>query len=347
LDGDEKEIHIKSRVSISIGDINLDTKDIVRAQMANKNAVKDDVIPGYVLFPITSEVKADKEIHIIKTLEFSLSLNFPQKLEPVILDTLKLWTLFGGVGARTRRGTGSLYCEELLNEFQDEQDIFRFIKKAVTKKETCDKLKQLQYPRLNGFQFYAALVKDVAPPAAWHNLLENYGRYRQDRRPGSGKKKGRSYWPEPDAIRRLTKDYSTDHKPKHTDENWFPRAAMGLPIITMFISPGDPGNKVGEKRKTITLEPDIGTGGRLPSPVILKVIQLPNKGVLKCALVLNQLFPERLKLGLDKWSQAVEGDMLPFHKDYRKHKIMNTKNPLKGRSIYQSLADHLALQEVK
>jgi CRISPR-associated protein Cmr1 len=294
-------------------------------------------------------VKNGKDIHFIKILNFSLSLVFPKKFESTILKVVKLWTLFGGVGARTRRGTGSLYCEELLEDFKDEQDIWNFVKDLGSKKDKNANIKdgELAYPRLKASIFYAASVQGNEPAAAWHSFLKSYGEYRQDRRPGDGKKRGRSYWPEPDAIRRLTGDTAEDkHKPEHHDEVWFPRAAMGLPIIFKFITPKDPGNN-----KEISLEPDIGTGSRLPSPVILKVIKLPNGRIIKCAFVLNQLFPEKLQLSLGKGIKPVQGDMLPFHKDYRKNKVMkdtkDIRKQLNGRTIYQSLADHLGLKEVK
>jgi CRISPR-associated protein Cmr1 len=350
-DKNDKKISIRSRVSLSIDNAPPVSKDIICAEMANKYAVKDDHIPRYVLFPITPEVKKETPIHIIKAFDFSLSIAFPEKMKETIMNVLTLWTLFGGVGARTRRGTGSLYCEELLKNFSSERDILEFVHRTagIETNGQRPEILQLGYPRIAGAGFYASAVKDAEPAEIWHEYLKKYGEYRQDRRPpGNGRRPGTSYWPEPDAIRLLTGDNAKDHEPNHPDKQWFPRAAMGLPIIFKFITPGDPG-KNGEEKDDITLEPDIGDNkSRFPSPVILKVIKLPNNRVIKCAFVLNQSFPGNLKLTIEgKDPMAVQDKMLPFYQGYQDEKIMNTKNPLAGRSIFQHLADRLGLEEVK
>jgi CRISPR-associated protein Cmr1 len=118
-DGNGKDTRIKSKVSISISNYNIDQNNIEWAEMANNYAVKNDIIPTNVLFPITQDVRTDnKRICFIKEMEFTLNISYPKPHETDVLNTLKLWTLFGGVGARTRRGTGSIYCEDLLQDFQ-------------------------------------------------------------------------------------------------------------------------------------------------------------------------------------------------------------------------------------
>ena len=89
--------------------------------------VKSDVFPSYVLFPITDKVKGNEQICFIDMLTFKLQISYPQKLENDVLNSLKLWCLFGGIGARTRRGTGSLYCKELLKNFESPEDIKTFV----------------------------------------------------------------------------------------------------------------------------------------------------------------------------------------------------------------------------
>ena len=53
----KKRSRIKSPVSLSIGDYEIDGKDIVLAEMANNYAVNSEVIPTNVLFPITDKGK--------------------------------------------------------------------------------------------------------------------------------------------------------------------------------------------------------------------------------------------------------------------------------------------------
>ncbi|MGB5157276.1 MAG: type III-B CRISPR module RAMP protein Cmr1 [Desulfobacterales bacterium] len=338
IDSNGKASRIKSRISLSIGEFDIDhKKNTVLAKMANKYAVESDIIPSNVLFPITSDVKKNlKEIHYIKEMGFSLNISYPKSHETDVLNTLKLWTLFGGVGARTRRGTGSIYCEELLQSFQSEKDIHTFIQSLSSDQH----LHQLPYPRISGLKIYAKQKSKASASEEWHSFLESYGKFRQDRKPG--KSPGRSYWPEPDAIRRLTNINSTNHVPMHPDGEWFPRSAFGLPILTKFITEGDPGNT-----KDITLKPNIDTGERFPSPVILKVIKLSDGSVLQCAIILNQKFPDKLTLDVGSKSYPVSGDMLPFHLGYEKTKIMRKGHELNGGTIYENLAKHLGLEEVK
>jgi len=334
-DSSQKRSRIKSPISLSISDYDIDEKNIVQAEMANKYAVKSEVMPTNVLFPITNAVKNGADIRFITKMCFTLNISYPKSSEPDVLNTLKLWTLFGGVGARTRRGTGSIYCEALFQEFNAETDIVKFLRSI-----SGDEENQLAYPRIGGMRLYTD-TGGGKPDSAWRTFLERYGRYRQDRRPGKSRP-GRSHWPEPDAIRRMTNTWSADHKPAHPDGDWFPRAAFGLPILVKFITRGDPG-----RGSEIHIEPDIDSGERYPSPVILKVIKLANGTILKCALVLNQNFPKRLKLIDNGRNIPLDDRMLPFHQDYQKNKTMRIGHPLNGDSIYENLANHLGLEEVK
>ena len=351
VDNDNKEEskRIKSPVSISISDYDINKENIELAKMANNYAVDNKIMPTYVLFPITEDVKKNrKEIYFIKKLSFTLNISYSQlneQEELEMLNTLKLWTLFGGIGARTRRGAGSIFCEKLLKDFCNEADIYKFLSSISNQVNTDNNNNQLEYPRISGMIFY---VKNITlhtkeePASPWKSLLESYGRYRQDRkqdrRPGGHP--GRSYWPEPDAIREISKDFKK-HKPCHPDKKWFPRTAFGLPILVKFKDKCDPGG--GDN---INIEPDIGSGERYPSPVILKIIKLNNGSILQSALILNQKFPDKLKLRVNNKDYTIDGNMLPFHTGYETSKKMRVGHELNGQSIYENLANHLNLQEV-
>lgn len=351
-ESENKPDRIKSRVSLFVSDFNIPQTAIVEAEKRNQHSVKDDVIPSNVLFPIVSEVKKNESINFIKEMRFTLNIKYPQKYAQEVLNSLKLWVLLGGVGARTRRGTGSLYCEELMQSYHKASDILEFVRSIASTNQAG----RLPYARLDGFKFYYKEF-DGVPANIWHALLTSYGQYRQNRKPAPSKsappkngqskggqtKPGRSYWPEPDAIRKITEKNAKRHELQHDDceKPWFPRAALGLPIITKFTTSGDPGEGGG-----ISLETDIGTGDRFPSPVILKVIKLPNQKVIKCTVILNQSFPERLKLKVGAERYSIDGDMLPFHPNYKTTRIMRKYSPLDGRSIYRDLADYLQLEEL-
>jgi CRISPR-associated protein Cmr1 len=254
-----------------------------------------------------------------------------------VLNTLKLWALFGGVGARTRRGTGSLYCADLMKGLDSKDDVKDLLMQLSGDRQTKTPGK---YPRLGGAQLFLG-------EREWKDLITSYGSYRQDRRQGSPSP-GRSYWPEPDAIRRITKQNSTMHEPEHPDKEWFPRAAFGLPIFTTFNTSGDPNAK-----KQIELEPDMdhirgpksnSGSARFPSPMILKTIRLTTGKLISCCLVLNQKFPEQLTLKVGGKKHVIKGSMLPFPSD---GKTMRTKDPLAiDESIYQNLASYLKLEQM-
>lgn len=351
----DKRRSIKSPVSISVSDFRIDPADVVEAEMRNNYAVRDDVIPGYVLFPITDQVKKAADfarpsgIFFIKKMSFTLKLAYDASLENDVMNTLKLWTLFGGVGARTRRGAGSIYCEELLGDFSSAQDIKDFLSGCAQGKK-----EPFEYPRLQGMLFYSHTADNSDTATVWHSLLEEYGNYRQSRVAQNSKHPGRSYWPEPDSIREITGVYST-HQPKHTEKGWFPRAAFGLPIQTEFAK--DKGDPAGR----INLQPGIRSGDRFPSPVILKVARLPNGQVLKCALVLNQKFPDKLVLKVKKKRLAdISGDQLPFGPKSKMNMLEASGHPISDKSanikslnqiptpenIYGHLATNLGLTKV-
>jgi len=342
VDSDGEEIRIKSPVSIAITDIKIPEGAIVEATMKNNFAVDDSVIPGYVLFPITSHVKqAEKngstsDIHFIKKMSFILHVSYPDYLETDIINTLKLWTLFGGIGARTRRGTGSIYCEDLLLDFNNEAKVLEFIRNFKDEEVT------LKYPRIAGATL-AVSGGQGNPNDCWHDLLKQYGKFRQQRTPPEATNRpGRSYWPEPDAIKIITKQYKADHAPNHPDGIWFPRAAFGLPIQTEFNNRDGQGDPVGK----FMLEPiiDGDKEGRWPSPVILKVIKLSNGSILKVCLSLKQKFPDNivLKNGSDI-IYCLSYKELPERYSGKK---INRNIPVENKTVVDYLCDYLNLKEV-
>lgn len=341
---DDKLSNIKSPVSIAV----IEQKDIKTETIkANEkgNALGKNSIPGYVLFPVTQNIKNGEKIYIITQLKFTLLISYPEKYQKEVTNTLILWALFGGVGARTRRGTGSLYCAELMKSFTSKTDIKNFINEL-----SSEQMQARDYARLTGSQlFINDKMKNTPIATIWFGLLKDYGNYRQDRKrkenSNGHKKPGRSFWPEPDAIRKITHQSSPTHKEPVNTENWFPRAAFGLPILTTFTTQGDP-----TKGQTIHLEPDISVlnkSERYPSPMILKVIKLNDGQVFSCCFVLNQNFPEQLKLIVGNKEHRISGEQLPFSKTTKVRK-MKTNNPLlENNNIYQHLADFLELKEVK
>ena len=165
--------------------------------------------------------------------------------ESDILPALRWWASFGGIGARTRRGLGSVKAVDLT---------------PVTAAEVTaigGKLKQ----------------RNANPNAegAWKEAIEKLRKFRQGenlgRNPGmQPNRPGRSRWPEADSIRQITGHYAAGHAPAHPARLAFPRAVFGLPIVTHYNGNHEPADTTlspllrGEKQD------------RLSSPLILKAM---------------------------------------------------------------------------
>lgn len=324
----------QSEVRVSVTDFrNLEVSPIKKEKPYNE----PNILSSYVLFPIFNN-KDVQNPSLLSKAAFTVSLTYPKKYEEDAINSLRLWALFGGIGARTRRGCGSVYSEELLKDcgINSIADVKKFIDDVG-----CGNVAELPYARIKGAKlFYSSANGSVK------ELLKRYGYYRQDRKPSEigENHPGRSYWPEPDAIRRLilpqslleNPDYL--HYPKHEDGIWFPRAAFGLPVITHFNTTN---NGKDDPKGNIKLEPADKIGGRhaerWPSPYFIKQLKLQNE-LFNVMLVLNQKFPSGLLLNGDSVPQSA----LPAN---TKGKVMNTHDPLNGRTITQALADALGMEE--
>lgn len=330
-DKDGNNIVRKSTISLEIKDQKILVSDVESAKLNDKQTMlMDGVIPAYVAFPVRDAVKDGKDIKYISNARFSLSVSYPKNDQTVVWNTLKLWTLFGGVGARTRRGCGSLYCEKLLRNINDAADIQQLIKVAGSDSP-------LGYCRLAGATLAAAKCHSSEDSAlkAWSKIINDYVIFRQSR----NGRFGRSHWPEPDAIRILTGKAAPLHDPEHPDGVWFPRAAFGLPIITQFKGDDDPAD--------VQLAPS--SAKRWPSPVFIKAIKL-SSCILKVALVLNQEFPKRLELSYSKpddQRRLPNIDEVPTnaHPSEAAGKVMRKNDPFDG-SVYQALFKGLGVEAI-
>jgi CRISPR-associated protein Cmr1 len=114
---------------------------------------------------------------------------------------------------------------------------------------------------------------------AWNEVIKHFQHFRQGERLGRNPRQqgsnrpGRSRWPEPETIRRVTRQRLEKHsRLPHIPDDAFPRAELGLPIVFHFQEQGDPSDTVlypandseGKKRE------------RMASPLILKPLALAN-----------------------------------------------------------------------
>lgn len=165
-----------------------------------------------------------------------------------VLNAVHLWATMGGVGARTRRGFGAV---RVCRKNDDHAISIESIPEEIRKNSVTIAL---------GTAGYSQAEK------AWEASMKVLQGIRQevgDGRNGvSSKDPGRSYWPEPDAIRRITGRHENRHKPEHAAGNLFPRAAFGLPIAFRY-HPNDKNEPRESELKPVNSD-------RMASPIIIR-----------------------------------------------------------------------------
>ncbi|GGZ97323.1 type III-B CRISPR module RAMP protein Cmr1 [Ignatzschineria ureiclastica] len=193
----------------------------------------------YLFFPADNNKNENNEViecHLLQEgFRWNLSVKFSDQLEQnailkqQVLETIRWWSQFGGIGARSRRGTGAF----IITEASDLPEVLEPLTADDVAKAGC----QLAIAGGQG----DALV-------AWKNAVGKLSDFRQKanigRNPTSAPPKpaGRSRWPEPDAIRRIQKMHDPRHEPEHKAGNIFPRGLFGMPIIFHFVGRGEPGD---------------------------------------------------------------------------------------------------------
>lgn len=158
-----------------------------------------------------------------------------------VKESLRWWTSFGGVGARTRRGFGAV---------------------------VVNAIKTIDATEVEAIGGKIALTEQSSNSAEdiWKKATELLYKFRQGRElgrnEGQGNRPGRSRWPEPDQLRRMSNKHKANHEPEHKAGNVFPRAAFGMPIIFDF------NDRSRTEPNTMTLLPK--DAQRMASPLIIR-----------------------------------------------------------------------------
>lgn len=213
---------------------------------------------------------------------FQLELICPDDLWTEVEAALWAWVNFGGLGSRTRRGCGAVACKELAPK--DCGELSDWLK-SFLQENPADR----EWPTLAA----ACLIRrqSKSPIKSWNAVIELLQRFRQGvdvgRNQGRAKNRpGRSRWPEPDTIRRATKQRLPKHaRLEDIPDDAFPRAELGLPIVFHFQEKGDPYDTVlypDQKRERMAipliLKPLALRSGEAV-PLILRLQTPPLKGV--------------------------------------------------------------------
>lgn len=200
---------------------------------------------------------------------FSLRFTYPEELRADVEAALWAWETFGGLGGRTRRGFGAIVREG--------GPEFGAVEGRLSKYRENPHIAGA--PSLHDARFAAGSGRHASALEAWKDALgllqtmrQGRGFGRNDPPKDSKKPAGRSRWPEPDEIRRLTKKAAPAHKNPVVTVSCFPRAAFGMPIVFHFHpgSPMEPGSMGEPDMKPLQLQP-VGFD-RLASPLIVRPI---------------------------------------------------------------------------
>jgi len=234
--------------------------------------------PEYALHPFQGQLNKAKTIveeqpskGLCDTV-FRLTLTLDDPSHKHEIETaLTAWILYGGLGARTRRGCGSIAANQ--TRALDLSGI-----------ASTDSVKR-EWTTLVGARY--VLGKQTPDPIhAWHEAVKLYQQFRQGRgfaraekSSHNPKRPGRSFWSEADSIRRITEQHHNRHTPEHPIECGFPRANLGLPIVFHFKDEGDP--------EDTTLQRDETGRTRMASPVITKAVQVGNGQYRPLIMVMN------------------------------------------------------------
>jgi CRISPR-associated protein Cmr1 len=300
---------------------------------------------GYALFPFQGNIRENEPPKkYTRGLQFRLTLRYPQELRLDVDAAMWAWVNFLGIGARTRRGCGALFCEDFAPRAANE--VATWLKEKRTAFELGDRSIH-PWPTLGPVYLHA---QSGTPEQAWNTAVSVLHRFRQGdvgRNPGQAGRPGRSRWPEADTLRSLTGQADARHAesitlPDPKTGAAFPRARLGLPIVFHFKDRNDPAQ--------LELYPDWEGSTRMASPLILRPLAFGDGSKAVPMIVrLRAPGPPALKLSNDKLG-PFSGDRYLSRPDLATY----ANSPMAGRSkegsaltAFFALAKEEGFQEAK
>lgn len=283
---------------------------------------EDSAAHPYAAFPLQPEqgqARFGMETRAVQAdVAFTLEVVFPKEHETDIMAAIWAWETFGGIGARTRRGFGALRCTQRNGV-------------AVNHPTSADAnswiAEQLKYhvvtgdwpegvPHLTTKEASYRITGQGSPVQVWRGLIDKLTEFRQVPRgrrppPKGSNRPGRSYWPEAEAIRKLTAQRSSKHQPLDLQVDRFPRAKFGLPIIFHFKDMNRQYHEDPRSDPADTTLQGRGTIDRLASPLILRPLATGNDQAVGLAAILIgcQAPPGGIILRTKRRDHNVEADI--------------------------------------
>jgi CRISPR-associated protein Cmr1 len=239
---------------------------------------------AYGVFPFQENRRENRPARSGRNgVKFDVMLRFPAK--PYLIEVMtafRAWILFGGIGARTRRGLGALHCPALFPQPIDRQG--QWFRREWQNTWKLPPSGPRPWPVLADAPLLSAPLPGAR--AAWAKALHQLREFRQGYgtgRDGEPRNPGRSFWPEADSLRMITGRGEYHHMSSLTvDEPAFPRTELGMPIVMRFKGKEDGLNDCNLE----PAEPEMRTS-RMASPIILRPLPVPGNQYV--ALVLGLL----------------------------------------------------------
>ena len=226
--------------------------------------------PSYAIFPFRPQYETDPIPQVWQGLKFDLEVEMPKNpdLKRELLASLHAWANFGGLGSRTRRGCGALYCAKLAL--------------PVTT------ARPFALPYHAPFTIYLAKPSETA----WKSAISVFQKFRQD--PVGRNGMSRSFWPAADSLRAIAGMGQPDHMDSLTLNDpaatpHFPGAEFGLPIVYHFkgSKPSPSRAEFDDGSVSGTLYPAAGESSasmqnRMSSPLILRPLKTADGVTYPC-----------------------------------------------------------------
>ncbi len=271
---------LPSQVSVQAVPTNRGRKFIAKTDRGEEVGVFDLKSPfGYAAFPLR-----DRRQHVIEGVKFVLNIRYPSAAKTGVEAALWAWEIFGGIGGRTRRGFGAINLLSVNGKPQplpNASQVHQLITQQIATHLAAGELPDL--PCIPKDSRDLVITNQRADAIeVWKYLIKRLREFRQKRNQGTQPNRpGRSQWPEPDAIRRITKRAAARHRQPLSQLDVFPRAAFGLPIVFKFKddTQGDP--------NVVTLEGADDRAKRLASPLILRPLACANNQAVGLAMILD------------------------------------------------------------
>jgi CRISPR-associated protein Cmr1 len=286
---------------------------------------------------------------------FQLRLRYPTEFDLDVAAAVWTWVNFGGIGARTRRGAGALYCAD---EAPDGRNAMQGWLRGKVKQFglLAEPVPVKAWPVLVFVPGYGPRVSQNASrnvAEVWAESIKVLSDFRQGpppegigRNKGAVRKYGRSRWPEADSIRALTGESETGHDtsitlPNPAAEPGFPRAELGLPIVLKFFYEhyGDIQNdcditSIDPVRKS--------SASRMASPIMLRPFQTCDR---RLHAMIVRLYTKRpLGVQIDFKNKTVSlppGTLLDQKAICRPNLATYPSSPMQGRTPRGSAVEAL------